>query len=45
MNRQEELYRFINELPIIDTHEHLPFREDLRDKDADVLQEYLSHYI
>lgn len=45
MNCHEELYKFIDELSIIDTHEHLPLREELRNKDADVFQEYLSHYI
>jgi predicted TIM-barrel fold metal-dependent hydrolase len=34
----------INTLEIIDTHEHLPSREEDRDMSADVLQEYLSHY-
>lgn len=45
MQPYEELYKFVEQLTIIDTHEHLPLREDLRDRDADVLKEYLSHYI
>ena len=44
----EETYKklldHINTLEIIDTHEHLPCREEDRDMDADVLQEYLGHY-
>ena len=39
-----EILDHINTLEIIDTHEHLPCREDDRDKEADVLQEYLGHY-
>jgi predicted TIM-barrel fold metal-dependent hydrolase len=34
----------INTLEIIDTHEHLPCKEEDRDMEADVLQEYLGHY-
>ena len=32
-------------MPVIDTHEHLPYAEDKRDRDTDVLREYLSHYM
>jgi hypothetical protein len=32
-------------IPVIDTHEHLPYAEDKRDRDTDVLKEYLSHYM
>jgi uncharacterized protein len=32
-------------MPVIDTHEHLPRSDSARDRDADVLQEYLRHYI
>ena len=39
-----ELFKFILELEIIDTHEHLPSFEADRDKDTDILKEYLSHY-
>ena len=39
-----ELLDHINTLEIIDTHEHLPCKEEDRDMDADVLQEYLGHY-
>jgi uncharacterized protein len=35
----------IASLPVIDTHEHLPFAESDRPKDVDVLREYLSHYL
>ncbi|MGM0365535.1 MAG: amidohydrolase family protein [Actinomycetota bacterium] len=40
----EEIFDYIKGLEIIDTHEHLPSRECLRDRDTDVLKEYLSHY-
>jgi len=39
-----QILSHIDTLEIIDTHEHLPGREEDRDMDADVLQEYLSHY-
>jgi uncharacterized protein len=32
-------------MPVIDTHEHLPWAEDQREKATDVLKEYLSHYM
>ncbi len=32
-------------MPVIDTHEHLPYAEDKRDRDTDVLKEYLGHYM
>ena len=44
MNACEELNKYIFTLPIIDTHEHLPSMEEVRDRDTDVLKEYLSHY-
>lgn len=40
----EELRSYVGTLSIVDTHEHLPGREALREKETDVLQEYLSHY-
>jgi hypothetical protein len=40
----EQLREYIFGLDIIDTHEHLPGREENRDKNADVLSEYLTHY-
>ena len=40
----EKIYEFIRGLEVIDTHEHLPLFEDQRDKDTDVLKEYLQHY-
>jgi len=40
----EQLLEHIENLEIIDTHEHLsPFEKD-RDRDTDVLKEYLTHY-
>jgi predicted TIM-barrel fold metal-dependent hydrolase len=39
-----DLLDHINTLEIIDTHEHLPCKEEDRDMEADVLQEYLAHY-
>lgn len=38
------IYRHVSGLEIIDTHEHLPFSENAREKDTDVLKEYLRHY-
>ena len=40
----EELFDFVQDLEIIDTHEHLPAFEKYREKDTDVLKEYLQHY-
>lgn len=39
-----ELLEYINTIKIIDTHEHLPTKEENRDKVNDVLMEYLTHY-
>lgn len=41
----DEIFNEINKLEIIDSHEHLPNREDNRDKNTDVLKEYLSQYM
>jgi hypothetical protein len=38
------LYSHIKGLETIDTHEHLPYKESAREKDTDVLKEYLTHY-
>ena len=35
----------IASLPVIDTHEHLPFAESDRARDVDLLREYLAHYL
>jgi len=40
----DEILEHIYTLNIIDTHEHLPSKEEDRDKDTDVLKEYLSNY-
>ena len=39
-----ELFEYVQDLEIIDTHEHLPAFEKLRERDTDVLKEYLKHY-
>lgn len=44
MPAYEKLYDLISDIPVIDTHEHLPSRECYRSKDNDVLSEYLTHY-
>jgi hypothetical protein len=44
MKTAEKLREFVFGLTIMDTHEHLPSREELRDRDTDVLKEYLAHY-
>jgi len=40
----EELLGYVESLEIIDTHEHLPPYERLRERHSDVLREYLRHY-
>lgn len=40
----EEIFDYVKDLKIIDTHEHLPCLEGAREKDTDVLKEYLTHY-
>jgi glucuronate isomerase len=40
----EQIHDHVQSLDIIDTHEHLPHREEARDRDTDVLKEYLLHY-
>jgi len=40
----DEIYEYVIKLEIIDTHEHLPPYESKRQKDTDILKEYLSHY-
>lgn len=40
----DEIYSYVKDLEIIDTHEHLPAFEHLREKDTDILKEYLAHY-
>ena len=40
----DEIHAYIQDLEIIDTHEHLPPRENLREKETDFLKEYLTHY-
>jgi len=44
MSTYEKIYEHICSLKIIDTHEHLPAFEKLRDRETDVLKEYLTHY-
>ena len=39
-----EILDYLKKLEIIDTHEHLPSFEADREKDTDVLKEYLTHY-
>jgi hypothetical protein len=41
----DEIYEYIADLEIIDTHEHLPAFEHLREQETDVLKEYLAHYL
>ena len=40
----QEIYEYIQTLPIIDTHEHLPEFERLRPRN-DVIAEFLTHYL
>ena len=39
-----EIYEYVAKLTIIDTHEHLPHKEAAREKNTDILREYLAHY-
>lgn len=41
----ESIYEHICRIPVIDTHEHLPYSDEIRDRNTDVLKEYLSHYM
>lgn len=40
----EEISEYVDSLQIIDSHEHLPGREEKRERDTDILKEYLMHY-
>lgn len=44
MDTYTRLLDYISELKIIDTHEHLPSRESEREKNTDIIKEYLTHY-
>jgi uncharacterized protein len=44
MKTNQELLEYIETLIIIDTHEHLPSTEADRNRNTDILGEYLSHY-
>lgn len=44
MKLYERLYNAISDMPVIDTHEHLPSWERSRNQNSDVLTEYLTHY-
>lgn len=40
----EKVFEYVQSLEIIDTHEHLPGSEDARERETDVLKEYLQQY-
>jgi hypothetical protein len=40
-----ELLDYLNSIEIFDTHEHLPPYEDVRDKNTDILKEYMAQYV
>ncbi|MBR6571874.1 MAG: amidohydrolase family protein [Clostridia bacterium] len=40
----EPIFEYVQSLQIIDSHEHLAAWEHKRDKDTDILKEYLVHY-
>ena len=44
MSDYMRLLEHVNELKIIDTHEHLPSRESEREQNTDIIREYLTHY-
>lgn len=41
----QALYEFLNSIPIYDTHEHLAPCQAARERNTDVLREYLRHYM
>ena len=41
---QDELYQYIRTLDVIDTHEHLPIRNDARNPQGDIFTEYCLIY-
>lgn len=41
----DRILAYVQDLHIVDTHEHLPGTEASRAQDTDVLQEYLYHYM
>lgn len=43
-NIYQEILDYVDSLEVIDTHEHLPGREEDLDKDTDILKEFLLHY-
>ena len=44
MSHYDEIFDYVAQLKIVDTHEHLPDHADKRPKPTDVLKEYLTHY-
>ncbi len=44
MNTYKEILKYLNEIKIIDTHEHLPENENLREKNNDVFSEIFASY-
>lgn len=40
----DDIFGYVQDLEIVDSHEHLPHREDARETHTDVLKEYLAHY-
>lgn len=41
----QEIYEYLNSIPIYDTHEHLAPCEAARERKTDILREYLRHYM
>lgn len=40
----EEIYDYLKDIVIIDTHEHIPVAEKYRDQQTDLLKEYMTYY-
>ena len=40
----DSIHGCVEQMSIIDTHEHLPPFESQRDRETDLLKEFLSHY-
>ena len=45
MDIYQDILKEIKKIPVIDTHEHLPSKEQNIDQERDILKEYLSHYM
>lgn len=40
----EEIYDYLKDIVIVDTHEHIPVAEKYREQETDILREYMTFY-